>query len=377
MKNKSRLSNIKKYAGIGMVELLVALALSAIVSIVVIQLFIQNKTSYVAHENVTRLQENGRYAIQLLTNAVRSADFWGCIPSFQGNPSPNIEDVANNVVGLPAMTSGIFGQEGGSGNTAGYPSLPDTLSISGIQGGRSFQLNRATITAEDDLEISILDAANTGIDENGIVVISDCTRADIFQATNDVDSTITGPSGDQIATIEHAATAAPATPPSLYNNSSTALTYTYGTLATVYTNVATNTSYTIAPDDPDGAGGDDPIPSLVRTVGGTTTAIVPGVENLQVVYGQDTDGDNEADRYVDASVIGATAAAWEGVVSVRISILVRSPEARNSTGIGYAMDGVVVENDDVPDENGTVNGPGRYHNRRVYTTTVSLRNRTS
>ena len=150
------------------------------------------------------------------------------------------------------------------------------------------------------------------------------------------------------------------------------MTYTYGTLATVYTNVATSTTYTIGTDDPDGAGGDDPIPALIRTVGGNAQAIVPGVENLQVVYGQDTDGDNEADRYVDASIIGATAAAWENVVSVRISILVRSPEARNEDGIGYSMDGVVVPDGSVPADAG-----GRFHNRRVYTTTVSLRNRTS
>ena len=245
MNKKFRLSRkLKNDAGIGMVELLVALALSAIVSIVVIQLFIQNKFSYVAHENKIRLQENGRYAIQLLTNAVRSADFWGCIPSYQSNPAPNISDVAINVTGLPVITSGIDGDEGGSGSVAGYPSLPDTLRISGIQGGRSFQLNSATTTAEDNLVISVLDASSTGIDENGIVVVSDCTRADVFQATNDVDSTITGPSGAQTATIEHAATPAPSTPPSPYSNNSAALTYTYGTLATVYTNVATNTSYT-------------------------------------------------------------------------------------------------------------------------------------
>lgn len=358
----------KKHVGIGMVELLVALALSAIVSIVVIQLFIQNKVSYVAHENKTRLQENGRYAIQLLTNAVRSADFWGCIPSFQNNPAPNIDDVAINVTGLPAITSGIFGIEGGAGSVAGYTSLPDTLSISGIQGGRSFQLNQATLTAEDDLEIAILDATSTGIDENGIVVISDCTRADVFQATNDVDASITGPSGTQLATIEHAATAAPSTPPSPYSNNSTALTYTYGTLATVYTNVATNTTYTIGTDDPDGAGGDAPVPALIRTVGGNAQAIVPGVENLQVVYGEDTDGDNEANRYVTANNVGT----WESVVSVRISILVRSPEAKNDVATGYTMDGEVVLGSAIPQD-----ANGDFHNRRVYTTTVSLRNRTS
>ena len=106
--------------GIGIIELLIGVALSSIVSIAIVALFVQNKSSYIAHENITRVQENGRYAIQLLTNAVRSADFWGCIPSFQNNPAPNIEDVSINVVGLPAITSGIHGDEGGAGSVAGY-----------------------------------------------------------------------------------------------------------------------------------------------------------------------------------------------------------------------------------------------------------------
>ena len=109
---------------------------SSIVSVAIVQLFIQNKTSYIAHENITRLQENGRYAIQLLTRALRSADYWGCIPSFQGNPSPKIQPVAIDVVDVgtgiaPAITSGVFGAEGAvAAGPAGYTSLPEAAPFS-------------------------------------------------------------------------------------------------------------------------------------------------------------------------------------------------------------------------------------------------------
>ena len=83
-----------KQAGVGMVELLVALVLSSLVSIVVIQLFVQNKFSYTAHESISRMQENGRYALQLLSQSLRSSDYWGCLPLY---------DVNNAVLDIPLL----------------------------------------------------------------------------------------------------------------------------------------------------------------------------------------------------------------------------------------------------------------------------------
>lgn len=357
----------KSIKGIGIVELLVTLALSAIVSVAIVQLFIQNKTSYIAHENVTRLQENGRYAIQMLTRALRSADYWGCIPSFQGNPSPNIQPVAIDVVDVgtgvaPSITSGVNGTEGAvAAGPAGYTSLADSLTISGVAGGRSFQLASPITTADENLIIDIGTATDTGIDPNDVLVISDCTRADIFQATNNVNATIN--TGTQTATVQHLNTPAVTTPAATLRNATNALTYTYGTLATVYRTVSINDTYSIGTWDPDGAGPEAAVPALMRN----GAAIVPGVENMQIVYGEDTSGNSEADRYVTATDVGN----WESVVSARISILVRSPEAKSETAVGYTMEGVTVADTSIPAVN------GKFHNRRVYTTTVAIRNRSS
>ena len=51
--------------------------------------------------------------------------------------------------------------------------------------------------------------------------------------------------------------------------------------------------------------------------------MVEGVEDMQILYGEDTDADNVANRYVDAGTAGL---AMENVVSVRISLLLRSVE---------------------------------------------------
>ena len=362
--------NIKSSKGIGIVELLVALVLSSIVSIAIIQLFIQNKVSYIAHENVVRLQENGRYAIQLLTRALRSADYWGCIPSFQNNPSPNIAPVAVNVVDTttgiaPTITSGIVGTEGAVGTgPAGYDSFPDSFTISGVAGGRSFPLATPTTTADQNLTIDVGAITDTGISPNDVLVISDCTRADIFQATNDVNGSIN--TTTETATIQHANAPVVTTPPATLRNNTNSLTYTYGTLATVYRTISINDTYSIGNWDPDGVGPETAVPALMRN----GVAIVPGIENMQVVYGVDDSGNNQVDRYVNATAVGTTAADWESVISARVSILARSPEARNAVASGYTMEGVVVDGVDVTP---VINN--QTHSRRVYTTTVAIRNR--
>jgi type IV pilus assembly protein PilW len=103
-------------------------------------------------------------------------------------------------------------------------------------------------------------------------------------------------------------------------------------------------------------------------------ALVPGVENMQISYGEDKIGappatlspDGSIDRFVDAS----TVAVWDNVLSVRISLLLRTDDRVASTPLPnttvYTM----------PAGN-SVNAPGTDTRlRRVFTTVVGLRNRT-
>lgn len=52
----------------------------------------------------------------------------------------------------------------------------------------------------------------------------------------------------------------------------------------------------------------------------TTQPLATGIENMQVLYGEDTDGDSIANRYVTAAGLGS----WNNVVSLRVSLLVNS-----------------------------------------------------
>ena len=370
----------KHHFGFGLIELLIAIALSSVVAIVVVQLFIQSKQSYLTQESLTRAQENGRYAINLLANAVKSADFWGCIPSYQADTQNGLfnwpkDGVKNIVNGLPGGFIGVSGQEGAATTgLAGYPSQPDTLIISGVRRGRSFPITQS-IEANDTgpITISLGNSTLSNIDANEILVIADCTNAVIFQANNDVDSTVDTSGTPNTATIQHGTTPVTTTPASPYNNSQTNLSYTFQPEnTTIFRGVSTNVTYTIDPSvDHDGIASTPPIPSLTRSInGGAAEAVVPGVETLQIMYGEDTNVpyDFQADRYVNA----ASVTDWEGVVSVRISILVRSPDADNDGTPGYTLEAVNVPAANIPAE-----ANGNYHTRKIYSTTISVRNRTS
>jgi len=79
--------------------------------------------------------------------------------------------------------------------------------------------------------------------------------------------------------------------------------------------------------------GSDSIPTLKRAelVGTqmTITPLVEGVENLQIVYGFDTDGDGNPDTY-RANLSGVAGAAdndWSNVVAAKLYVLARSTDA--------------------------------------------------
>jgi len=101
--------------------------------------------------------------------------------------------------------------------------------------------------------------------------------------------------------------------------------------------------------------------------GGTTwTALIEDVEDMQIQYGLDTDGNQTANSYVTAANVTDT----DNVVSVRVALLLRSSEANlnaGSDGNAYQLlDKVVYAAGSAPPD-------GRI--RRAVMTTVKLRNR--
>ncbi len=64
--------------GLTLIELLVALVISLVLMVGVIQLFISNKQSYQLTEEIARMQESARYAAHLIAKDIRMAGYTGC-----------------------------------------------------------------------------------------------------------------------------------------------------------------------------------------------------------------------------------------------------------------------------------------------------------
>src|SRR5690606_22083074 len=89
--------------------------------------------------------------------------------------------------------------------------------------------------------------------------------------------------------------------------------------------------------------------------------LAEGVENLQLLYGEDLDGDASPDDFRNASAV----TSWDNVVALRVALLVASLRGRlaESDPRTFAL----------LDETVGPFNDGRL--RRVVTTTIALRNR--
>ena len=70
-----------KQYGMTLIELMVALAIGAFLMIGAITVFMQSRTTFRVTESVSRLQENARFALEVLEPEIRMAHYWGLTPT--------------------------------------------------------------------------------------------------------------------------------------------------------------------------------------------------------------------------------------------------------------------------------------------------------
>lgn len=107
--------------GFTLVELLVAVTISLLVTVVVAQLFLGSRQTFTTTDEVSRLQENIRFAQQILTRAVHLASYKSQPNAITGNifSGANLALAATDGGGSAPDTLTVRYQ--GSGNGAGTP----------------------------------------------------------------------------------------------------------------------------------------------------------------------------------------------------------------------------------------------------------------
>jgi type IV pilus assembly protein PilW len=344
--------NHSKQIGMTLIEIMIALLLGAFLLGGVIKIFVNAKQTYGMQEGLSRLQENSRYALEILSKDLRMSGFQGCSSITDVTPTNS----ASAPIIAPTPTSiivGYNGSEASPATTAWSPALSATLSglatpitpgtdvitvVYGESCGGYLSANMASATA--DVPIS---GTNTcGIADGDAVLISNCSNADVFRASSGTTSLLI--KHKDAANVDVPLPAVCASPPC------------YRTTAEVFAYRAY--SYFIRP----GASGE---PALWRldntkaTSGSNPIEMLEGIENLQILYGEDTDADGVANQYKTA----ANVTDMSDVASVRISILARTSENLASQTLTYDYNG------------NTANNPGDRRIRRVFNATIAVRNR--
>ncbi len=265
-----------RQTGLTLIEIMIALLIGAFLLGGVLQIFVNSKQTYRMQENMSRLQENGQYAMGYLSRDIRMAGYWDCMmPSDSNNvttamPNPHYID--------------LEGVEGASG-------APDSIT-----------LRAAFVRTKTDGCDALTDAGQKKI----------CL--DTYTCGTAVTTAVT--------------VASPAAPTNFYADSSSKITYSIN---------SNNLRRVTGPSS------------------GANADIVEGIENMQIVYGVDTDADETANYYVAANTPATWVAAdWAKVVSIRITITARTLD-----------DNLTLKT--------TANPNGRI--TRDFTSTIALRNR--
>lgn len=353
--------------GLSLVELMISLAISSLVTLGLIQMFTANQETSALLRGQATLGESGRFAMEMLSRSVRKANYRGC------NSKRVLEDTIDTVPYEFSLDLGIRGFNGNAdGSTSPQLSTLLVPRTSGTSDTNVYSPNSesqtgvdldALVAGTDVLTVwfasgteyttdSVTQPLNTGAEgilldvspadiagdlaRYHVALINDCAVENMIVITN-----INNVSGQ--AELEHTAGAGIGATVNLTPIMGTGSGYNAGA---VVSPIVSHTFYIGTSANTNEYG--DPIRSLFRKESiSAPVELVEGIEDFQVLYG--VDGGGEAlvpTTYVDASLVDD----WRDVISVRMELVANSIEDVGSSD----ADGIL---------------------RRTFTQTVRLRNR--
>lgn len=328
---KPLISSIKQ-AGFGLIEIMIAMTLGLLLLGGIGYVYLGSSAAFRTTDNLSRIQENARYALEVMSRDIRMAGYVGC-----GNiAAMTVKTIASPPVPAMSVNNALIGYDNGSGwtNPSTVPRVAgDVLSIMAAFG------SGATLAGNlrpSNANVQINGNPN-GFKQGDVLVVTDCANADVFKVTN-----LPGSSGT--VTLTHGS-----------GSNSGNRTGIYGSDAFVMR--VDQYSYFIG----NNAAGNR---SLYR-VGYDANAeeLVENVHDMQLRYGLDTNDDGTTDSY------SATPGNWTQVVSVTINLLMRSPD----NNVATAAQSVTFNNSTFNASAAAVADRKRLY--QVFASTVSVRNR--
>ncbi len=297
--------------GMSLIELMVSLVISTMILAGVMQVFVSSKHTYSTEEALSRMQENARFADKKISKDIRVTGFAGCsgtsslamTPSVVADPDTPANNFINglSVVGFDSITTGSVDIDGDSiSDISEVVSGTDVFSVN-TAGACGAQVVEAMADRGGDVKVS--DTDSCGWTSGEYLVITNCTAMDVFRLS----SSPTTVSGNTIQ-LSHAAT----------TNTQAKFSTKYDKDTMVFGFV--NTTWFVK-NNPETSR-----PALYQKVNADTPEmVVDGVENMQIRYGYDGDGDFIIDDMkTAASVSSVSQDAWKNIISIEISLLMAS-----------------------------------------------------
>ncbi len=351
-------------AGLSLVELLVALAISGTLMVGVVQIFSGSKQVDRLTMAMARVQENGRFAIDILTKELQHIGYQGCFnpnkpiaaTDIVANDFPlytnDTADFTNNTVrGLDDFSASVSSVDLNNGVEFSATPLPSTDALFVAHAtvlSKNAGDNTTLQTDMDGFDDQLVVGTNpSGYAQGDMLLITDCETASIFRVSG---LTTTVP-----IKFFHSQG-------SLTRQNSSASFSVAFTAGSNLHRLVYNTYY--IQNNAEG------IPSLYRNNYYTgSSALIEGVENLQVLYGHyESQGsaslsDDEI-HWLEADAVDSD--EWMDIVGVRLAILVRDKENVLPTNGPASFDMLGAE---------VAPAVADKRLRRVFATTVKIRNR--
>jgi len=328
-----------RQSGFTLIELMIAMTLGLLLLASLVYVYTNSAQSFRAQSALTLIQNNARYAFEIMGVDIRQTGFTGTssVPTnVVGTPNPTtlstLIDLANPLVGYEDTYPPNRNPSGCT--SACYRANTDSLTVVRVD-----TENKYTVTAHDTAASTFTLASwptSRPPAPGEVFVAADYTHAAVFQAGTATAS----------PNVSYGVGGSP-------GNSSTNLGTFHGSTPAAGTYVLalyrlSGASYYIG-TNPAGE------PALYRdkldhntiTLTSTAEELIEGVENMQITYGVDTDADSNVDVYQDAGSV----ATWGNVLSVRITLTLVSQQ---DVKVGTTGDQLL---------------------RKTFTNTIAIRNR--
>jgi type IV pilus assembly protein PilW len=331
----------KRQTGFSLVELMIGLVIGLFILLGVVLVYVSSARTTATNEALSRVQESGRFGMFFLARDIRQAGFksacQGEVNNLLDESSSAYDDALFN------LDDPIIGWDDSAGDIAAR--LPNYLRGDVLILKSASTVSGVTASGNTPAHAGNINLTTaSGIQSGQVIFVGNAQGCDIFQNTNAPNANALNRAGGNVSPGNKK-----------FNANSNPFSQAYDNTMQIF--LFESTAYYIG-------NGIDGQPALRRTSFNTGAAVdeelVNGIEDMQLLYGVDTDGDRTADNYVNATAV----TNWNRVVSVQVNLLATSLATN-----------VIDQPQVLPAPWDAMADPGDNRIRRVFTTTVGIRNR--